>query len=349
MATEISLKEWVDNHPLAPHCSLGSGLADMPFDNPAHNEIVSRIKKAYRKAKKDQPLTNPDYLPNALWAEGIDVHRKDLVEALNREDESFGEKIKNFWRTQWIRGLSKYGLFNAVSCDMSYHLYYKSRILRDISVWVEYLNRPANIRSLAIPPAGNPFGLKVYDTLITGCSLHNSYYANKFKDILVGHSHPRVFELGGGIGVMAYYLLNESNDCLRYFGFDLPEIQVLAQYFLMSAMPDFSFQLYGEDENYGANVTLLPYYCLDEMTDGEADLFVNIHSLSEMTEKAVSAYMKQITRITDMYFFSENAHVTQEYNESVVEKADMSGFTRLQKSPNIWGENVYREHLYKRI
>lgn len=331
--------EWVKSHPLFPMCDVDAGMSALPFDNPNHGEIVARIKSAYRKAKQDQPSTNPAYLPNELWKEGVEVHRKDLSEALLSDDESFSVKIRDFWRRKWVTGLVKYGTFDIVS-QPGYMWYFLYHILTDLGVIAEYVEN-ARIDKISIPLIGNPFGVFIKDTLLTGSNIHTLYYADKLKTL-----HPKVIaELGGGIGTLAY-MLNRSNDYL-YYNFDLPEVLAINQYYLMSAMPFKKFRLYGEDE-WDYDMALLPYWCIEELMDDEVDLFINIHSMSEMKPDAVTEYLKQISRATNRYFYMENSVVKQEYNESIVENFDFGGFNRLYKSPSIWGESIYREYLYER-
>ena len=143
-----SVKQWVDNHPLSPYCNLEKGLQDIHYDNPNHNQIVDRILDAYYKTKEDQSGTNPAYLPNKLWEDGITVHRRDIL-------ENFKEDIKNFWRTNWIHGLIKHGTFDMLS-DAEHQLYFKFALLRDFCLWQEYKLFP-NMKDLYIPPIGNPF------------------------------------------------------------------------------------------------------------------------------------------------------------------------------------------------
>jgi hypothetical protein len=170
--------------------------------------------------------------------------------------------------------------------------------------------------------------------------------------------------MGGGFGGFAYYLLS-SNKEVKYINFDLPEVLIIAQYFLMSAFPDKKFLLYGENGHQTISkdvidkydMILMPNFALPNVADNLADLFINTGSLSEMDYHTVEEYIDQIARITRKYFFHDNSDRpslnTSGHVEVVSSKFPIPHdiFKRIYKSNSLWGggSGRYREHLYQRM
>ena len=337
------LNAWLDNHPLKSVCSLALEDVSNP-DMSRHDEVVKRIELAWNKANADSWDAPVAYLPNEMWRKSVEDVRAGFIQSLER-GQGVGNYLKNFWRNECSEHLLKYVTFDSLQehGDLAKaHLQYK--ILKDVAVWAEYAEAH-EISVLELPPIGNPFGCRVNNTLITGASLHSNYYAERIGKLI--HEGSLVTEIGGGIGVMAYYLL-QRNSSLRYVNFDLPDILPVCQYFLMMALPDKKFKLYGEDVE-DIDIALLPTFCIEDMRDNSSDVVVNIHSLSEMTKEATEEYAKQISRICTGYFFHENSVVKQNFNETSLLNFKPEGFDRIYMLPAIWGESIYRENCMRKV
>lgn len=338
------LNVWLDNHPLIDKCSLV--LEDVPNpDMSRHDEIVDRIRAAWLVTQEALWDVDDAYLPNEMWNKSVKEIRDGFVTALLTGD-NLGDYFKNFWRNECSEHLIKYATFNTLQeFGAEAQSYYKYRLLHDSDVWREFSESP-DLKQLTLPPIGNPFGCNLNGTLLTGSSLHSNYYAEKIDALIQGIERPVVAEIGGGSGVMAYYLL-QRNSSLRYLNFDLPEILAVSQYFLMMALPDRKFKLFGEEvEDF--DIALLPNFSIADMADNSCDVVANIHSLSEMTREAVDEYSKQISRICKGYFYHENSVVHQEYNETPLVNFKPEGFRRIYTAPAIWGEPIYREFCWRR-
>jgi hypothetical protein len=142
---------------------------------------------------------------------------------------------------------------------------------------------------------------------------------------------------------------------------DLPEILLLASYWLCSTQPGRKIALYGEQdpkwvldnmENYDA--ILFPNFCLPLLPKDSVDVFVNTHSLSEMRAETVQEYLGQIARTCRRYFLHENsdkAAYTLGHTEIPASSFSLHGFRMLNKALSPWraGGGRYREFLYERI
>jgi hypothetical protein len=121
-----------------------------------------------------------------------------------------------------------------------------------------------------------------------------------------------VAEIGGGYGGFAYYLLHSSKNT-TYINFDLPEIVLIAGYYLMMALPEAKVLLYGEAESItpeqvqNHDIILMPNFCLPELPDKSVDVFLNSRSLAEMPVPVIDEYLEQVGRTTRGYFFHDNS------------------------------------------
>ena len=237
-------------------------------------------------------------------------------------------------------------------------------ILSDHSIWKDFVDG-ANISDACAPPVGNPWGYLVDGSLLLPNSLRHHYWGAHVKNLLAGEENPIVAEIGGGYGGFAYSLLSSSRQ-VRYIDFDLPEILLMASYYLMNAFPQKRFLLFGEAENDDAlttevidefDVILLPNFRLPQLGSNSVDLFTNTHSLSEMDYHTVAEYISQIVRTSKRYFFHVNSDQETLKGTGHVEvpssrfpiPADI--FQRVYKSNSLWGGGGgrYREHLYQRV
>lgn len=341
------LREWISAHPLSQFCNIEKGLEDR-LDSKSHPEIMDRIMDAYQLTKDYNNNVISEFHANDMWKNSTDRVRADLSGALLSRSPEAESILQNLWRNSCSEHLIKYIQFSDLSDGKEdAKLYLQYRILKDLSRWAIFANC-SDMTQLGVPKVGNPFGCLFYNVLITGASIHSHYYAEKVSALISGVDHPIVVEIGGGVGMLAYYL-NRSNNSLRYVNFDLPEILAINQYFLMLTFPDKRFKLFGEDtEDF--DIALLPTFSIKDVPDNSCDVVVNIHSLSEMTENTANAYLSQIGRIAKDYFYCENSVEKQEYNEVSMDTLNIpNNMVRLYKSYAIWGEPIYVEFLYKRL
>ncbi len=106
-------------------------------------------------------------------------------------------------------------------------------------------------------------------------------------------------------------------------GVDLPEKVALASYYLMRALPDLKFFLYGEkaltrETIAEADVVMLPRFALTTIPDRSVDLTFTSHGMSELSTDELGHYVREISRITDKrLLFLSNRVASQMISESV--------------------------------
>ena len=300
--------------------------------------IVERIITAYNNAIDDMPIVHLCN-PNAMWNNSI-LLRKELFDSLvSRDVAKVGEILQNLWRNECSEHLVKYGRFDAPDSAL------EQRMLADVIRWSLHSEMGwVDISRLNTPQIGNPYGMLVMNTLVLPASPHYLRWADMVGGLLTNTVNPRVGELGGGIGLLAYYMLRDIPN-LQYTNFDLPLILTINQFFLMHALPSMNFRLYGE-KYVGQNVALLPNFCIS--SENEHDVFLNFHSLSEMGEEVTDSYLQQIANKTKEYFFHENSgDMIHSCNETGTPKWHMpTRFKLISVHPNVWNETTYKEYLY---
>ena len=319
--------------------------------------MIKRLITAYNCAKETQRTLDRIWQPSSMWQNFL-LYRLPLIEALEKQDEATVEKLL---ATLFRNGSSAYTSYlrywlaleqndQAGLDDM------KKILAHQVSTWKSYLYEDAELEDLVLPSIGSPFGMLVNGVkIMPGVATHH-YHAQKVHALVADTDIPTVIEIGGGVGLFAYFLTR--NHDIHYIDYDLPEISITCQYYLMKAFPNKKFLLYGEEpteDNY--DYILMPHFELPNLSDDSADVFVNFHSLSEMNLDTVKEYMRHISRATKGYFYHENSIYPivplgsiGELHEIVANQFDVptDRFTLLNTMANIWAENVYREFLYKR-
>jgi hypothetical protein len=219
-----------------------------------------------------------------------------------------------------------------------------------------------NSRALAVPAIGNAWGYVIDKQLVMPGACRHNYFAHQARALLSDvPGAPVVAEIGGGFGGFAYFLLSTPGR-YRYVDFDLPEILLVQQYYLLSAFPEKKFLLYGEQQvEFGRDlesndVMLMPNFELPNLPDNSVDFFINTGSLSEMDYATVEEYIAQITRTCRLYLFHDNSdravpkgggHIEVPSSRFPIPEKTLK---RIYKAKSPWvglGDRM-REHLYRR-
>ncbi len=339
------LKTFYSN-PLANLDMLEEGLRSNV--RPVDLNLVERLLISYRKAKEAQENSSPDYAVSEQWKILLNCHMGRYLSALrDSHPAKLAAMLQNFFRNVCVKPLLEYQY--VLNTSWLGKMEYVNIILNDLKRWDILVGE--DIGNLRMPLIGNPYGYIVGLTLLTSGSVRHHYVAVKARDLLKGVKDPVVAEIGGGYGGFAYYLL--LND-YKYINFDIPEILLLSQYYLMSTFPDKKFLLFGEkDFNY--DVVLMPHFELPKFRSNSVDLFVNIRSMSEMNYDTVKEYLSQIDRTCTGYFYHENSEVakrTDGNKELPTSKFPIpNSFKRIYRFKSPWraGNGRIWEYLYEKI
>jgi hypothetical protein len=201
---------------------------------------------------------------------------------------------------------------------------------------------------------GSYFGVRTRDGLVTGRDCCALYAALRLRDIAAdcGVPSPRVCEIGGGMGGVAYFGARLGFD---YTIIDLPLVSMLQGYFLLRALPDVPVQLCGEPEAAGKAVRLLPTYRF-ATREAQYDLLLNQDSIPEMNREYALGYLREARKRVQHAFLSINQEARALQVESTGARqtvvrdlvAEAGGF-RLSSRHRHWLRAGYVEEVYRRI
>jgi hypothetical protein len=140
-------------------------------------------------------------------------------------------------------------------------------------------------------------------------SFFNEIYGSLLSELINDQEAPVVADLGAGYGKFGYFALRDI-ERFTFIDFDLPETLCLAAYYLMKAWPQKRVLLFGE-EDYSSlshkryDLIFMPCYEIAKLGESSVDLFINKHSLGEMTRESVTNYVFHISKAS-RYFFHMN-------------------------------------------
>jgi hypothetical protein len=332
--------------PMASLMALDKGLEERR--RPIPPELLHRIVKAYRAAKRDQPSAAAQYQANGEWGPLIDKKLRTF------EAHELSEVLESFFRNEAFGGLCDYQSPSELKGSMN-RVLFVNHMLYDYRIWQDLMGEDA--KALRTPWAGNPFGYFIDETLTIPGSFRHHYMAAKAVSLTGGRGI--LAEIGGGYGELGYFALLSSG--IRYVDFDLPEVLLIASYWLCSVLPERRIALYGElspksvfddIENYDA--ILFPNFCLPHLPSDSVDVFLNTRSLSEMAAETVREYLTHVTRTCKHYFLHENSDkplYRPEHTEISASSFPVNGFRMLSRTLSPWkaGGGRYREFLYERL
>ncbi len=273
------------------------------------DEGFRRIIEAYRKAKAEQALQPEPYQITGDWAVILREAHADLVRELERGDIPAPRSLlARFARDRISRGLSLSGAIPVsfwdrvtllLAMNRTYDVWKKVTLLPD-----EALGYPRGV--------GGMHGVVVNGESVILPSFHQSYFAQKIDALLSDIPGKRtIVEIGGGFGSLAYHLFRQARGDYSYINLDIPEVGVIAAYFLMSVFPGKKILLHGEaDLNARVireyHIIVLPNFCIRSLPDRSADLVFNSNGLTQMHPATVREYLVQIGRICTRYFLHAN-------------------------------------------
>ena len=291
-------------------------LRDGHLDHRGSDEVllpsqdnISRIIEAYQKAKEEQKSCPEAFEVKGLWAEWITINYGSVIKALSEKNIVFLSSIyQNLFREQCGIGTGGYdeyirykSLFGGLYTKYVWSNYKK--LLEDIDF---------DLNNLDFPMAGNPCGVLFNNKVIPIESLRHTYRAHEINLILKDIENPTIAEIGGGLGGLAFQVIYQRpQKDVKFLLFDIPEVLALSSFFLMTALPEKNFRLFGEDKisangNEDFDIGIFPHFSIGELEDSSIDLFYNSCSFSEMDGKSAKENLKIIERTCRRYFMHDN-------------------------------------------
>jgi hypothetical protein len=287
---------------------------DVPSPVPleAQYPLVDKLLQSCRLALEAIRRAPIGYRPGFNWELFLKDTRGDLWDLIEKHKVSeLTALLNSCLRNRLTEGM--YGGATAFSDwkDTPYSISVE-RMKGCYNSWAYTINEEPNLAELGLPPIGNPCVLRLAGAIVNANCFYNHYRAVFASRLLDNLERPVVAEIGGGVGLLGYYL-QKRNKTAVYIDFDLPENLLVESYFLSMAFPEKKVLLYEGDgtridsdtlSNY--DIVLMPNFMLPKLSDLSVDLFSNTISLSEMDYETISEYMAQIERTCRRYFYHEN-------------------------------------------
>jgi hypothetical protein len=291
--------------------NVTDGFVSRINDSPDDTELLERICEAYIKAISQQKFASKTYAATEWWQAVRQRNLGPVTLALQSRDiDSLRKMYRNFFRDPCSAGLLgvPYGMSNAYfggSINDFHRRFYLSHALYRLDYWKSQTDDRFDFKDLAGPEVGNPFGVRIEDTLFRVGAEYAHCCAYKLSS-LTGSEKATVAEIGAGFGGMAYYLLRDYPN-ISYCNFDVPESIALSSYYLLKAFPHLRFLLYGEQELTResiaqVDVVLMPTFELSNVAEGTIDVAFSSHAISDVSPEAMTEYINDITRMTRSAF-----------------------------------------------
>lgn len=299
----------VDQHPI-----VGMMVESVEIVPENEQSIVSKLTDSFKKAKTAQSDVSSPYQPGAGWKDLLEEEWREYLKAIDQSDIGVVSKfLRNFFRNEGLSGFwGGKQMFESFAAADNISSIRRAFIMRkQFEAWREALP-DAPVKELKSPLMGNPWGYMVEGTLVIEPALEYHYQANYFSRLLSTVHKPVILEIGGGYGGLAYQILKQIPEA-TYIGFDLPENIFIQSYYLTCAFPDLKILTFDKDQNKLTHsmieeydIILMPNFVIPQTESRVADLVVNVRSLSEMPYDTIEEYLKQIDRISKLFFFHEN-------------------------------------------
>jgi len=164
-----------------------------------------------------------------------------------------------------------------------------------------------------VPPTGviPVSGLKIQNGVLHYRHINALYSAIRIRSLVEKGSH--ICEIGGGLGFVAYYLslLGKYKTTL----YDLPIVNVLSGFVLISMLGDKSVALEGE-EGKDASIRISSFWNFSKSEDNEYDIVFNQDSFPEIQRNILDFYVENISRACKGYFLSINHEASHKISET---------------------------------
>jgi len=303
---------------------------------------IEQMKTTISEMKKEI-AQKKIYMPSDFWSKWAELH-EHLLEfyGLDNLKRTVSHQYQNWYMTKmndpqvrklielWQTHLSPQPLFNTIEhpSDIGFyeHIHFPFYHLSDshhieiyklaVSLLWEYTLINDNwgiLKGLSESPLGNPIRIMRDGKLISSDLCHSVRERNNILNAtgLHGNEALVVGELGAGHGRLAEIFRKTTN--YRYIIFDIPPTLYVSQWYIKNLFPNekiFEFRSFSnfseiEEDLKSSQVAFFTPNQIEYFPDGSIDIFININSLMEMRHEQIKNFLSHITRLTRMYFFSQ--------------------------------------------
>ncbi|MBD1163514.1 putative sugar O-methyltransferase [Pelagibacterales bacterium SAG-MED11] len=277
---------------------------------PSHSEKVfyERLFIFYRNMKIKE-INNPEIIkPSSLWQNHINNDYKFLIDSFKENNlENFSFFLNNFGNWNNYLGIEHNTLLKRYSKNFILKSYLKNEIfLKHYKIWKDFGYEKKDLNKISTPEFGNQLGAYIDGNFVTIGSFFNQIISKILLEHIKHKSKPIICDLGGGYGKLGYFLIKNFEDSC-FIDFDIPEVLVLAAYYLMSSFPNKKTLLFGEKEfekkdSENFDLIFMPSAEITKMSENSVDLFVNKNSLGEMRSDTAKFYIEKINYCSKIFF-----------------------------------------------
>jgi SAM-dependent methyltransferase len=314
--------------------------------------LVPRLVDVYRKSHR--VLTDGPYRYGAIWGLDIATRRREYLDALAEGDVGrLAGLLRTFHRNGGGAGISQARAAIERADDEEFCGRWVARTIAKYRALGR--RHPEALALCYDSPVGAPVVVPYRGRRLTWNVLrHSAYCAALPRTPCV------VVELGGGYGSLAR-LWMQSRPGSTYVLLDLPEVLLVAAYFIVLTLPTARVAMMDDFTDIAAaDVVLLPHSTIEALPDGVADLVINTGSLAEMDPDIVDNYLRQLARVTKRggLFYTVNRRVGLPNFGGALETGMFSWRWPAQWEPGIgqpsWADrwiehNDYYERIARRI
>jgi len=274
-------------------------------------DLAIRIFKSYKEMKNDQHQVNKIYKPSSYWQKHLDldfIYLKKSYESNNLEKFLFF--LQNFGNWNRYLGIENQTLIKKYSKNFFLRKFLINKVFyTNLKLWKFFNCKYSNLSDIHLPNYGNHNGALINNHFVVIGSFFNDIYSKIIKKYLKKKERNIFLDLGAGYGKLAYYILRDiENSC--FIDLDIPEVLILASYYLSKCFPEKKIFLYGENSindklTKDYDLVFLPNWEIEKIKENEIEIVINKNSLGEMDSNAAKNYINHIHRISK-YFFSMN-------------------------------------------
>jgi len=339
--------------------------------------IATRLLKAYRFAVSEVPTTErPDVWTAiarrqqrfaSLLARGdaeevagqlCNISRHDATEGISQGSAEFKRLQRDPRYRDFVALLAKDKLVSlaeaigALEIENPEQGTHGTSIHRDAGELVERIS--ARLGRPVTPPEIDG-GLLKLDTghgLFGERDIQGIYTAWLLTMLLAGQERPRICEIGGGTGRVAYW--SHELGLTSYTSVDLPVVNLVQGYYALKTLPDEHVVMYGEPAptDDGPHLRIVPAHAISMSEQPTFDLVLNQDSFPEINRDTVIEYLKWIRTACTGPLVSINHESRPPARDvprqlSVPETiGDLGGYTLAHRSP-YWLRRGYALEVYR--
>jgi hypothetical protein len=290
--------------------------------------IVRRVAAAYQAASNLELD-----LGDSLWETYSNVYFAEIAEVFRRGDvgaaanilrnpgasnlsygfdNSFADTLKHdslpaYYATTSLDGLARFAeAIGAIALDNPESYYCRDLVVLDAETLLQQIGQVTGWKFSVPNPFSNEHGVATSRGVVSQRVPQALYQAWRIKQLVAGVGHPRILEIGAGLGRTAYYA--HELGLTDYTIIDLPTTSISQGYFLGRTVGEEHVLLYGESfADPNRRIKIFPPEAFLNGSDNY-DLVLNADSLTEMDPSVARTYWAKIAT-SAVLFLSINHEV----------------------------------------